>query len=170
MGTTHSRLAYDFAKGKTSGRASRMFIDGDCIYSYGYHWKIAQRIGPAEFLINPTPRSVSTTRHTHIVDQACSTVSRSKVYMAPDCNIEQIPRYYRIAIAKITNKLLRARHPRYIQYYADRITELFEKWYKAAKRFDLSCPEIEKLRNPEAVSRKLLETVLKGDDYGKKRV
>src|SRR3972149_8928306 len=147
MGTTHSRLAYDFAKGKTSGRASRMFVDEDTIYSYGYHWKIAQRIGIAEFLINPESRSISTSKHTHVVRVACGTISKAVIYTAPDCKIEKIPEYYQKTIKEVTGKLLRARHPRYIGYYAQYITELFEKWYKAAKRFDLSCPEIEKLKN-----------------------
>lgn len=39
----NTKLSQKFAGGGTTGRGSSMFIDGDTIYSYGYHFPIARR-------------------------------------------------------------------------------------------------------------------------------
>lgn len=42
---TNQKVATRFAEGGTKGHSLNMFIEGDTIYSYGYHFPIARRTG-----------------------------------------------------------------------------------------------------------------------------
>ena len=62
----HYKIAEEFAYGKTKLKGSRMFIDGDIIYSYGYHFPIAIRLNSPEgfkYIFNSSSYSISTARH-----------------------------------------------------------------------------------------------------------
>lgn len=65
-------LAEKFAMGSTKGSArdGRIFIDGDTIYSYGYHFPIARRINPTTFELTTKKYSVTTTKQTSTVHRA----------------------------------------------------------------------------------------------------
>lgn len=67
---THEDLAISFANGSKKGKASRMFIDGRAIYSYGYHFPIAFRLRVGEYLFNKDSYSASTSRHKSYVRSA----------------------------------------------------------------------------------------------------
>ena len=56
------KLAEMFANGETKGKGSNMFIEGDTIYSYGYHFPIAKRYGKhgIDYLFNGEKYSNST--------------------------------------------------------------------------------------------------------------
>jgi len=69
---TNRQLAQAFANGATSGKSGNMFIDGDTIYSYGYHFSIATRIHTGLYLINKDRYSNTTARHISHVRQAIS--------------------------------------------------------------------------------------------------
>lgn len=69
--TTNSELAEKFAKGATHGKANNTFIDGDTIYSYGYHFPMATRTKDG-FLVNSSRYSVSTSKHQSYVRSALS--------------------------------------------------------------------------------------------------
>ena len=64
---TNKKLAQKFAQGATSGKGSNLFIEGDTVYSYGYHFAVARRTG--ENTANFTSRrySQSTARHKSLV-------------------------------------------------------------------------------------------------------
>lgn len=65
----NKQLADAFAKGAAKGRGSNLFIDGDTIYSYGYHFPVATRL-QSGFWITDKKYSQSTTRHTSLVRYA----------------------------------------------------------------------------------------------------
>ena len=64
----NDELAKDFYQGATSGKGSNMFIDGNVIYSYGYHFPIALRISRNEWIVNEDRYSHSTLRHQKLVE------------------------------------------------------------------------------------------------------
>lgn len=39
----NKQIAKAFAQGATKGKGSNLFIEGDTIYSHGYHFKVAVR-------------------------------------------------------------------------------------------------------------------------------
>ena len=66
---TNKQTAEAFANGKTTGGSLHMFIDGDTIFSYGYHFPIARRTGKVDengrdiFLFTDRGYSNTTVRH-----------------------------------------------------------------------------------------------------------
>ncbi len=66
----NKQVARAFANGATKGKGSNLFIDGNAIYSYGYHFKIAVRNDDGTFWVNPEKYSKSTSRHQSYVRQA----------------------------------------------------------------------------------------------------
>lgn len=48
MKVSNELLAKNFVCGSTEGQGSNMFIQGDTIYSFGLHFKIATRLTPTE--------------------------------------------------------------------------------------------------------------------------
>lgn len=87
----NSTLAEKYAQGSTEGQGSNMFIEGDVIYSYGHHYKIAMRLNPDQkcatginHVYNPDRYSSTTNKHQAHVR------SNLQSYIAiPDCNIEE---------------------------------------------------------------------------------
>lgn len=67
---SHYDLAKSFASGATSGKGSRMFIEGNIIYSYGTHFPIAMRLPFNRFLFNTDKYSSSTSKHQSYVMSA----------------------------------------------------------------------------------------------------
>ena len=63
MSKSNYQVAHEFAYGARSGKSLNMFIDGDCIYSYGYHFCIAKRVNEDTILFTTRSYSVSTTSH-----------------------------------------------------------------------------------------------------------
>lgn len=68
-------LANEFSNGATKGDGSHLFIDGDAIYSYGYHFPIAYRLKDGNYLFNKDGYSISTSRHKNYVKNAIENVS-----------------------------------------------------------------------------------------------
>lgn len=69
MRYTNRAIAKAFAAGARTGRTGRgtMFIDGDAIYSYGYHWPIAVRRPGKQALVNRDRYSRTTSKQTGYV-------------------------------------------------------------------------------------------------------
>jgi hypothetical protein len=67
---SHEELAKQFVNGSTQGKASRMFIEGDTIYSYGHHFPLAKRLNQNTFLLNVDKYSSSTTHHQTYMNRA----------------------------------------------------------------------------------------------------
>lgn len=69
--TTNEDIARRFSWGASEGGATNMFIEGDAIYSYGYHFPIARRIcvrGRNFVLVNSSYYSVTTSKHQSYVE------------------------------------------------------------------------------------------------------
>lgn len=72
MGKSNYDIAHAFAYGATSGKSCNMFIEDDCIYSYGHHFCIAKRIDEGTILMTTRGYSNSTASHISYVKSACS--------------------------------------------------------------------------------------------------
>ena len=89
----NNKIAETFAKGKTSGRGSNMFISGDTIYSYGHHFPIAIRTTPElqraigkKYIFNMNGYSNSTAKHKNHV--ACA-LGYSNYIEVPNCDVSK---------------------------------------------------------------------------------
>lgn len=65
---SNKQVAEAFAKGATKGHSMNMFIDGDKIYSYGYHFPMARRLDKTVdskkvYLLTTKTYSNTTARH-----------------------------------------------------------------------------------------------------------
>jgi hypothetical protein len=125
MTIKNSELAEMFAKGgegKLNG--SHMFIEGDTIYSYGYHFPIAKRFDAGRFIFTTSGYSVSTSIHKGHVRRA---LNGKELIFLPKCDvnqsIEQKGRNEK-EIAEIKDKLKRVRTENSRMHYEDRIIEL----------------------------------------------
>ena len=106
----HRDIAEQFAKGSKKAKGSRIFIDEDTIYSYGYHFPIAVR-HEGIILFNSKNYSNSTSTHKSHVRRALEHEGH-KIIELKGCDLKQIEEQTKqnnndIEIAE--EKLLRAR-------------------------------------------------------------
>ena len=64
---SNRKLAEKFANGATRGKGSHLYIEGDTIYSYGYHFAVARRTGEKTANLTTRKFSRSTSAHTGLV-------------------------------------------------------------------------------------------------------
>lgn len=63
----NSKIAEIFAKGNEQIRTAHLFIEGNVIYSYGYHFPIAFKIDSKNALFNSNGYSITTSKHKSLV-------------------------------------------------------------------------------------------------------
>lgn len=63
---TNREVAKAFAKGATTGKSLHMFIDGNCVYSYGRHFIIAKKV-QGQAYVNAGRYSITTSKHQSLV-------------------------------------------------------------------------------------------------------
>lgn len=81
--SSNSQLAHVWAaQQQDTGRSANMLFDGTSIYSYGFHYCIAQMHGDI-VLINSKGYSISTAKHTNEVRRA---VTHKTVFYVPEVN------------------------------------------------------------------------------------
>ena len=82
---TNRELAESYALLNTTGHTGNMFIDGQTIYSYGYHFPIATRLACGWYLINSERYSNTTARHISHVRMALigSNIIESPMFGSP---------------------------------------------------------------------------------------
>lgn len=146
MGYSHYDVAHRFATGLGSDcSGSRMFFSGDKIYSYGYHFIIAQKYR-GKLLWNDQTYSVSTSKHQSIVQSACSH------YDFIHCSVlEGYPKQGDSYFAKenfekwlkdinyiAENRLAKARKP---EKYLAEIYSICDKAERFAKFFEVDLPK-----------------------------
>ena len=157
---SHSRLADSLANGATDGTASNMFIDGDTIYSYGYHFPIAKRIGPEEYVINPN--SYSNTTSTHLHKLHCALLNKTR-WVAPNADMNNVITYLIRRVNALIHSILvsRSRGPDYVaQYY-----RIAKQWTNIKKRFKFVSKELDRLLDPiynDELTLKMIEIEFKG--------
>ena len=104
---SNGEVARRFANGYTSGSSQHVFIDGDCIYSYGRHFCIARRVNGVVLLTTRT-FSNSTAKHVSLVRRALKDSEIVRCY-DPDATSEVNMKHYDEEIAKLEEKVRRAR-------------------------------------------------------------
>lgn len=78
---TNKQLVQSFVDG-TNKRNSRsnIFIDGDTIYSYGYHFPMATRQADGSYIVTNRSYSSSTSRHQRYLEQALRGANKLYAY------------------------------------------------------------------------------------------
>lgn len=105
----NKELAKAFADGAVKGKGSNMFIEGDTIYSCGYHFKIAVRYGDY-YLFNSKGYSHSTAKQQSHVR---SELPEFKIIECPDCNLVVAETYLKSELEALRLKQSRARTSNY---------------------------------------------------------
>ena len=115
----HDEVAHYFANQiQSSGSASRMFFEGNTIFSYGHHFEIAKIVKPCVVLFTENSYSSSTSGHKSIVRSAIphhfkifpAATSKSGYgnYTVTTDNISNLT-YYLQQAEELLNKAVRAR-------------------------------------------------------------
>lgn len=127
----HSVLAEKFAAGATNGTGSRMFIEGDMIYSHGRHFPIAKRIGYGEYLFNSNGYSMSTQTHKGHVWRAL--YPRAQIWEAPHCEVNRIPSWLLERVNRLHENILGARSR--LSHYVHELEDIQKYWENCKKKF-----------------------------------
>lgn len=90
MGLSNGELARRFAAGDRKGKGSHLFIEGDTIYSYGFHFPIARRDRVYTYVVNTNGYSSTTARHKSLVLGAIG----DKFLLLPECDLTRIEETY----------------------------------------------------------------------------
>lgn len=142
----HSEVAHVFAqRTQSEGRASRVFFEGDTIYSYGYHFPIAKFVdlpnGQTVVLFTLDGYSNSTSKHIGIVRGALS--QYDKVYTYDVNKPQETVRRVNNIIKEELKNLARARKPEIyisnIMREVRHVTEL-QKVFKSVKVYKKDYP------------------------------
>lgn len=125
---SRSELSTMFAEGKTKGKCNTMFIDGDTIYSHGYHFPIAKRWNKdgIDYLFNSLGYSSSTACHKSFVYRAIL----GKILEVQECDLINARNQVEANEDEIVDyevKLNRARSDNSITVYKNRIAHLKEQ-------------------------------------------
>ena len=126
--TSHLEVARAFGDGKTKLKGSRMFIEGDTVYSYGRHFPIAKRYfkDGIDYIFNTKGYSSSTATHKSYVFRNLS----GTVLQVRDCDLDRAGEQYdynKKDINELKGKEKRARLKHMRDYHRDRINELEEQ-------------------------------------------
>jgi len=112
----HSQVCHAFnLQNQNEGRAGNIFFEGNKIYSYGYHYLMAEFVSPEIILINNKGYSNSTSKHISILTQATrdkKQVLLSQIHL--DLVLLQLDEMYK--------KLIKARKP---LFYRNQIEFLY---------------------------------------------
>lgn len=127
----NNALAKSFASGATEGEGSNMFIRGDTIYSYGYHFPMAKRI-PGGFIVNPDTYSATTNTHQSYVRQALW----GEIFECPGCDIDRLTDHLRHKAEETYVKLKKARS-RFPDYIND-LKRIRVEWKRFKVRFKIA--------------------------------
>lgn len=136
MPYSNAEVAQRFKEGKIRGKSHNMFIAGDSIYSYGWHFPIAKRIGPGEYLFNTESRSMSTSKHQAAVSWA---LRHDETWAAPGTDVDRTDSFYAREAKTLHEQILVARS--LLNFYTERLVELKENWERTKKRFGIVSEE-----------------------------
>lgn len=135
MSKTNYDIAHAFAYGATEGHTGNwnLFIEGDCIYSYGHHFCIAKRVGRGTVLITTQTYSKSTARHIGYVRSA--TYHYDHIYCYdPDASHGENQRRFLEEIKELLPHLAKARKP---ENWIHMIQVISERARKYCEFFDI---------------------------------
>ena len=106
---TNSEIAQRFADGYERGNSGNMFIEGDTIYSYGYHFAIARRVCPG-VLVTTRTYSSTTAKHVSHVRHALRYHTVVRCYDPKGSHDLNLTKYLK-EIEVLVGKLSKARKP-----------------------------------------------------------
>lgn len=150
----HREIAEGFSRGWHKGNGSRIFIDGDTIYSYGHHFPIAKRLSNGGYLFNSNGYSSSTSTHKSYVRRA---LYGKEVYECPNCEVNRIPQWLFERINDLHDKILKAKSR--LKHYIEELEGIGEYWQKCKEKFSLSSEDVEfalLFKNKEQIKAKLV--------------
>jgi hypothetical protein len=132
----NKQISANFAKGARTGKGSNLFIDGDTVYSYGYHFPLATRTaltleGLPVVLVNSRRYSNTTARHKRYVISALQ--SNYFILYLTGANLDNARRQREENTAEIealTDKARRSRSDAVNARYRDSMNKL--NWQNAA--------------------------------------
>jgi len=114
--SSHSEVCHKFnEQSQSEGRAGSIFFYGNKIYSYGYHYLLAEFISPEIILINNKGYSNSTSKHIAILSSA--TRDKKQVYITK-IHLELVL----LQLQKLYKNLIKARKP---LFYKNSIEALY---------------------------------------------
>jgi hypothetical protein len=119
--SSHSAVCHKFnEQSQSEGRAGSIFFEGSKIYSYGFHYLLAEFINPQTVLINNKGYSHSTSKHISILRQATRDKHQIEITeIELDFVLNKLENLYKM--------LLKARKA---QYYFDSIVWLHNHFSK----------------------------------------
>ena len=129
--SSHEEVAKAFMR-CDSLTGSRMFSEGDTIYSYGHHFPIAKHTAWG-FIFNKNGYSVSTAKHKGIVLRA---IGSSEIIELIDCNENKAEETFRRNMAEMENLILKKERARTRKdFYNSQIEELLEQQSRIKDRY-----------------------------------
>lgn len=135
MSKTNYDIAHEFAYGATEGHTGNwnLFIEGDCIYSYGHHFCIAKRVGKGTVLMTTQGYSKSTAKHISYVRNATCYYDHVYCY-DPDASHAENQRRFLEEIKELLPSLAKARKP---EKWIHEIQVISERAKKYCEFFDI---------------------------------
>lgn len=112
---TNRQIAINFGNGSTKGKGSHLFIEGDTIYSYGYHYPLTIR-RDGYYLFNTDYYSRSTARHKSYVR---GEIDGELVIDCPGCDLTKAGEWLANTIAEYDRKYNHAKYPGTRRIYSD---------------------------------------------------
>lgn len=129
MSKTNYDIAHEFAYGATEGHTGNwnMFIEGDCIYSYGHHFCIAKRVGKGAVLMTTRTYSRSTAKHIGYVWSATRHMDHIYCYN-PNASHAENQRRFLEGIKGLLPNLAKSRKPEKWIHEIQAISERAKKY------------------------------------------
>lgn len=138
-------VAKKFADGEIRGRATNMLIEGDVVYSYGYHHPIAKKISDGKFILNSDKASVTTAWHRAAVLNAL-TEKGMDIYECREANTDNVIVDTVWELQRLMEKFLGS-NKRWAGSYLDKIQGVISRWHRYRDGLGLSSNHIEELGN-----------------------
>ena len=126
-------IGYNFARYGKVPRHISVFIDGDTLYSYGYHFPLAKRLGGGVFVINSNPTTNTTCRHRSQVMSGIQSYGYPFIVMCSDCDINNLHTDMEGVIKERVDGLRKCRKP---EIYLTDMKDQFDYYHKACKRLE----------------------------------
>lgn len=128
-------IGNNFAKGDKVPRHSTVFQDGDSLFSYGYHYRLAKRLGNGVFVVNANRYSNTTARHKSGVIRGIMAYGNPVIVECSGCYIENLHSDMKGFLEYNVDKLRRCRLP---ELYIDDLKDQLDFYHKVCKRLDLT--------------------------------
>lgn len=127
-------LAQKFSQRHTKGKGSNLFIDGDTVYSYGYHFPLARHTdtvinGCPVVIVNNRDYSSSTQRHKSYVVNALKGFTVVYIDGCDFKNCDSQINFNNESIVELKLKVVRARTQNYKDLHTERINFYEEQNY-----------------------------------------